>query len=1270
MRNRIEMPEIKFEPNQYPLEPGLRLIEASAGTGKTFALAHLVLRLVTESGHNIKELLIVTFTEAAASELKSRITNRLEEALMGLENQEHDQDEIARDMVLHQWLKENCKSQSKRNVLANQLLMALEGIDHADITTIHGFCRRTLKRDIFETDSIINPKIEAEENQIHLEVVHEYWKNQILTLRAEHIRGLQKAGLTIASLTKALLKIDSNPSLRLKINKDLVDDKKALLEQFNKWIKDYWEKFDFYWQKDGKSLETELRIMAKFYKSQGAKDIKPFSSKPLKDRHQILNEWVENIRSKFNHNLIKYSPSYEEIRNQSLLESYFHPATLCIVANRCGDKNPSLLKPNLQHAIAELFDSPAENTWNHALKWTLDALSERRQKNGLLSFGGLLRALDPGENNTNKSNSNSNSISQITIRLRKRYKVALIDEFQDTDPSQWRLMKETFGNSSEHLMLMVGDPKQAIYRFRGGDLNTYMKAREEVDRIDILLDNFRATVPLMHGLNKLMAAGLTRSGLKVPELTPKNIKSELIPNGEHPLRVLIAGKNIKEDSNQTTPLESKTKLEEDIPTAIANVVLDLLLDEQRDIEPSDICILVNKHEQASSIRKELSNANIPTRLVSQGDVFHSEASLILQRFLDCLAKPGDSAKLRLVASSALIQWNPEKLTKAELSGELDELAVKFKQWAKNLQVQGLSGCLAELLEAKTMADLSERGRMLGDLQQCAQLVQEAIHMQGLNAITAANWLRRQRLQPIETIPQDRQPYSDIAASSVNVVTVHRSKGLEYRVVICPYLWQSPPEPKGPLWQVKDSPYWLISINNGWGRGMFAANEAKEAALQEAERIAYVALTRARTQLILVWAKGAKQEGSPIKSLLFGPDSLEESNEQLSITRMMNWLKDNAVPITINNALQKKPTLRWESPRLQGKISLGPVPKQQLDTSWGRNSYSTWILNSHPNSSYTTFEPVLFEEGKDRIHNDKELSQPIQEQGDAPRRNSSETNLPWPDQGPLGNFPRGAIAGDCLHRILEQLDFCESLQGANTTRIIEVELSKSGINLDQLESVQNGLGRVLNLPLGDPLGGLKLNQLHDKRRISELSFDIPIAQQGKALRTLDIANIFKHDPSHRFGLLYAEQLKALNIFSRGFLTGSIDLIFTDKEDSSKARWWVVDWKSNWIGKRNKQGEVLECGPIHYNNEAIEEQMLTHHYPLQAHIYLVALHRFLSWRLPNYSPPRHLGGYIYIFLRGIPKLENEDALGEIPGLLIEKAPLDRILNLNQLFEEGRK
>ncbi|HGY5536564.1 MAG TPA: 3'-5' exonuclease, partial [Prochlorococcus sp.] len=820
--------------------------------------------------------------------------------------------------------------------------------------------------------------------------------------------------------------------------------------------------------------------------------------------------------------------------------------------------------------------------------------------------------------------------------------------------------------------LMVGDPKQAIYRFRGGDLNTYLDARSKVDRIDALLDNFRTTTQLLDGLSQLMAPGLRRSNLGSPPLTARSDATPLpLPAGVNPLQLLNLDDATHSTGAQPASLSSKTKLEEQIPTAVAHAVLDLLKNQKETLQPADICILVGRHRQAASIREGLALVGVPTRLVSQGDVLTSEAAQVLQRFLDCLARPAHSSSLKLVACSALMQWNTEQLADAECNGELDQLALRFRNWAINLPRLGLVGCLAELLEGRTIADLSERGRLLGDLYQCAQLVQEVIHRQGLDASTAADWLRRQRLQPVDPVPEARQPHSDVAESAVAVVTVHRSKGMEYPVVICPYLWQAPSLPRGPLWRSGSESRWCVALSTGWGKGWQLSQQAHQASLQEAERLAYVAITRACSLLMLIWARGAKQEGNPLSAWLFGVDAIDAAMQELTPERMSAWLDRQQLPITVFPAQLKSIQQRWQSPPLQGELALGPTPQRRFDLSWGRSSYSAWVSGVHRDDGSASSDPVELEEGRDRQQKNPETSPNLQGQSAIDEAVVSSQESTWSEQGPLARFPRGAGAGDCLHRILERLDFCKPLQDPNAVVVIEEELRRAGIDINLLAAVQDGLDRVLNTPMGGGLGDLCLNQLHEKRRIHELSFDLPIAHQGNVLRSLDLARAFQLDPMARFGETYAKQISHLGVSSRGFLTGSIDLVFTDSEDLAEARWWVADWKSNWIGRRNPDGQVAACGPLYYDERGMEQQMLLHHYPLQAHLYLVALHRFLRWRLPSYEPERHLGGYVYVFLRGVPgsKAMAGSSLDQpVPGLIVEPLPLQRVMFLDRLLQQG--
>ena len=596
----------------------------------------------------------------------------------------------------------------------------------------------------------------------------------------------------------------------------------------------------------------------------------------------------------------------------------------------------------------------------------------------------------------------------------------------------------------------------------------------------------------------------------------------------------------------------------------------------------------------------------------------------------------------MLACSPLLAESPDTLSE---DGRLDRLAQQLRIWADRLPRLGLMGCLAQLLNGERLADLAERGRTLGDLQQAARLVQEAMHRHGLDIATAADWLRRERLHPSEPLPESRQPHSDQDDRAVAVVTVHRSKGLEYPVVICPYLWQAPRAVEGPLWRTAGEGQWRIRLDAHWGDGWQLSQQATAAARAESERLAYVAVTRARRQLLLVWAPVAGQEGAPLPAWLFGSDALDVPPEQLGSDRLEQALAERSLAINIRPLPDPLPPgSRWRQQPETTPLGLGATPTR-IDRSWGRASYSAWIA--------TADDPLLHEQGRDR--------DPGEEEAHLPSPQS------WPDLGPLGLFPRGATAGDCLHRILEQFPFTpEEAELPNVVApadLIPAELRRAGLDPELTDSVLEGLQRVLQTPLGGALGSLTLAELGPDQRLHELSFDLPVQR----VRTSDLVAAFRCEPSARFGAGYADQLEALAVNSRGFLTGSIDLVFRDPHSK---RWWVLDWKSNWIGERRSEASDVRCGPVHYHQAAMDEQMVHHHYPLQAHLYLVALHRHLAARLPDYSLDRHLGGYVYCFLRGMPGAEgfDPDHASAMPGRIVEPAPLQRVDALNLALGEA--
>jgi exodeoxyribonuclease V beta subunit len=645
-------------------------------------------------------------------------------------------------------------------------------------------------------------------------------------------------------------------------------------------------------------------------------------------------------------------------------------------------------------------------------------------------------------------------------------------------------------------------------------------------------------------------------------------------------------------------------------------------------------------------------------------VFASEAATALQRLLDALADPGHPGRQRLLAASPLLGWDAARLTEAPPAA-WEELAARLAELSQRLGRAGVLACLADLLSTEGLARLSVSGRLLADLQQAAELVQEQMHRLGLGAAAAADWLRRIRLDPDRRVPEEHQPNSTAADAAIAVVTVHRSKGLEYPVVICPFLWRAPAAPTsrpgelGRRWLPGGSGAPRLDLHRSphWGTGREAAQADLAADRQEAERLAYVAATRARHLLVLGWRDDERHSAGPLAPWL---------HQEEPADRFLHRLDPAALPPEGE---------RWQPPAPEGELQAGALPGHRLDTSWGRSSYSGWVHGTGSGA------PAALEEGRD-------TSDPAGDSAGAaaPAELATLAQVETLTErvGPLARFPRGAGPGDALHRILEQLDYGRSVLEPEPLALIRRELERAGLAGASAEALGQGLERLRLVPFGGALESFRLAGLAPHTWLNELNFDLPLAvpqpgagveaavlhREPPRLRSADLARCFRNHPGGLFGAAYASRLEVLEIASRGFLTGSIDLVFRHGE-----RWWVLDWKSNWLGERDAAGEVIACGPLHYGQGAMAELMAASHYPLQAHLYLVALHRYLRWRLPGYEPGRHLGGYVYAFLRGVPEptaavAARASAGGPVPGLLVEQPPLTRLLALDAALREGSR
>lgn len=1240
-----------FEANTFPLEPGVQLLEASAGTGKTFALAHLVLRLVTHplDPLPLERLLVVTYTEAAAAELRDRIAGRLQQALAALES-----DAAAGDAVLAEWRAAQAGPSASHPRLRGLLLLALEALDRADITTIHGFCRRSLERHALEAGLGPSLELERDDGERAAQVIHDYWQGQVLALPPELLAGLQAQGITPELLEKLLVRLDGDPALELDPLPQGFRADLPLAVQLPPLLEQHWQTFRREWAGRGAALEAAFCATAAELARLGSGSTSSYAARPRRRRVAELDAWIAGWSE------AGAAPGYAQVLEQKLLREYFHPGPFTKVAAELDGEALTLPERPLLEAIAALVEGPAELVLGHALIQGRRELQRRRARAGTMGFADLLAALDPGPGGDRHG--------PLLAAVGERYRVALVDEFQDTDPIQWRILERAFvapaGQERRHLLVLVGDPKQAIYRFRGGELATYRLARRRADAIHGLRENRRSSEPLVNALNRLMAPGLVRSGLPVPAVLARSEKGELV--AERPIAPL-----------QLLPVGN----DDDLPQRVAALCQQLLERglrirgrdpegtlRERALTPADLCLLVARHSQAEALRLALEQRGLPSRLVSRGDVFASEAAAALQRLLDALAHPGEPGRQRLLAASVLLGWSAERLAEAppeaweQLANHLAELAVR-------LEHDGLLACLGELLSTDGLARLSLGGRLLADLQQVSELVQEHMHRHGLGAAAAADWLRRIRLEPRRRVPEEHQLNSTAADAAIAVVTVHRSKGLEYPVVICPHLWRGAAAPTarggaiGRRWLPAGAaaPRLDLHRNPHWGPGRQAARSNWAEEEQEAERLAYVAATRARHLLVLGWRDGAGEDSSPLAPWLLAGGVLRDAADL-----PLEVLDPAGLPAA---------AARWCPPAAQGRLEVGALPRHRLDTGWGRSSYSSWA------HSAASLPPAALEEGRDS--DDAAPPDGADPDGAAPGGSAAAgspagpaaATAGWQRQGPLATFARGTGAGEALHRILERLDHRLPADDPEPLALIAAELERAGLDPQGAGTVAAALDQLRLTPFGGALRGFRLAELAMAERLNEMNFDLPLAVPHAAdavcsarVRAAGLARCFRDHPQGLFGEDYAARLEQLEFASRGFLTGSIDLVFRHGE-----RWWVLDWKSNWLGERDGAGAPLPCGPAHYGLEAMAELMAASHYPLQAHLYLVALHRYLRWRLPGYRPERHLGGFAYVFLRGVPgaaaAAERLAAAGAaVPGMLVEIPPLQRLLALDAVLREG--
>ncbi len=872
-----------------------------------------------------------------------------------------------------------------------------------------------------------------------------------------------------------------------------------------------------------------------------------------------------------------------------------------------------------------------------------DEVERRKRSHGVIDYDDLLVHL-------RDALSDPVTGADACSRVRGRYAVVLVDEFQDTDPVQWEILERAF--HGHRTLVLIGDPKQAIYAFRGADVSTYLLATGTAGTRQTLGTNWRSDAPLLRALAEVVGG----SALGDPRIVAHPVAAahpggRLVagPGGAgSPLRLRVVDRGLLPPGRGD--VLSVKDVRPHVARDVAADVVRLLssgatLEEggrQRAVEPADVAVLVQRNDDGVTVRDCLQDVGVPVVLTGTSSVFLSEAASDWLTLLTALEQPHRPGLARSAALTAFVGWDAGRLA-ADDDGALDELGARLHEWAEVLTGRGVAA-LVEVLVGSGLVErvLSvEHGeRRLTDLRHIAQALHAAGTGSALGVASLVEWLRRRVREAEDDADEERSRRLESDAKAVQVVTVHRSKGLEFPIVYVPFLWDkhvfASPDP---LRLHDRDGLRVVDVGGPTGPG-YAGRRAVHAAEEAGEslRLAYVALTRARCQVVAHWAPAGNTRTAPLHRLLFGdrgpggevPDVTPVGTDGYVRQHLDRLAARSEGTIAVEPATGGT-GLVWQPPvATSPHLDLRRFGRT-LDLSWTRTSYSGLIAGLHDEPVRTGVSSESEQPGT------VDEPEPAGPTGEATRLDGGTGGSGGTGGGadlpsPMAALPKGAAFGTLVHAVLEHTDFAASDLRARLVERCEAEGSQryTGVPAPELA---DALLPALSTPLGSLAGGLRLADLTRRDRLDELDFEMPLlggdTPTGEAVVGQVAELLRRHlavdDPLRG----YADDLAAPLLAGRrlrGFLGGSIDVVLRVRDAEGGPRYLVVDYKTNWLG-------ADDLTTRDYRPAAMAHGMRAAHYPLQALLYSVALHRFLRWRQPGYDPAVHLGGVLYLFLRGM-------------------------------------
>jgi len=1224
---------------------GTHVIEASAGTGKTHAIGTLWLRLIVERHLPVDRILVVTFTRAATAELRMKLRARLRGALEALDLAAAGQATGAGggllDRLVARW-----RSEPGLDAACTRLRNALAELDQAAIHTIHGFCQRALQEHAFECRMPFDATFLEDDGPLIEEALADWWVTRLPDAPADVVdrfRSYYASPASLLSLARASTGIE-----RPRLVGAGPMAQPAALDAATTARAAAWGLAADGWRADADGIGRILLDGPGLNRS--------------KYRRGTVAQWLDAL------------PGLFEGRPRAL-PGFAGKLTAGALAASTNKGHEAPRHPFFDACSALLA---ASGSWDEAVageakalvfdcwEWLATEHAARKRARSVMAYDDLLGSLD-------RALCADGHGAPLAAALRARLPVALIDEFQDTDRVQYRIFRTLYAQPDAGTLLLIGDPKQAIYGFRGADIHAYRDA--VVDGAPArwtLAHNWRSDAALVGAVNHVFsrhARPFLHAWIDFAAVAPRPgtvLAQRIRARDGAPVVPLEFLHFAPPDADEHRPA-AKGDVERALPRAVAAEIGRLLAaglsigsdppapgalpeDGWRAVGPGDVAVLVRTNRQAAAMRRALQDLGIPNVLQSDHSVFETAEADDMARLLHAMANPTDAAAVRAALAAPPLGFDAAALDALGDDGrswdaEGERFAAWHQDWLDGGFIRAFRRCLDQAQAPARLLARPGGERMLTNLLHLAELLHGASVERRLGPRGLIRWLARARAgDPGIAASASAQLRLERDAEAVQLVTVHRSKGLEYPIVFCPYAWGGVRKP-GQSVTFRDAEAGDAPTLSLWPTDAHQAAAAREG-LAEDLRLLYVALTRARHACRVVWGAFNGAESSALGYLLHPPDTPPGDDEAAwhAASAALAKAAVGGGPAAARRTLEAR--VDGSPAALPGGapcIGLRDLPPGG-GTAWRGARHEGAPLRALPlpaarrmawrTSSFTGMargDVARAIAGLERDHDALGHGDPEADIAGGVAASAPGHPL-WDAAVPLVGFPAGARAGERVHSVLEALDFAagdEAMDGA---------IARALTHREREDGWQAALEAAVRAALDTPLDGdgLKLRGLERRDRLAEVAFTLPVDAARDAPATAGaLADALEAAPGPGLPSGYPERLRQLGFAPlSGFLSGYIDLAF--RRDG---RWYVLDWKSNRLGDRYRD----------YRRGALATAMAHHHYVLQYHLYALALHEHLRRRQPGYDYDAHFGGVFYLFLRGL-----HPDLGPSAGVFADRPP----------------